>query len=86
MLRDEPWRKKRMTHVQLLCSAMGIFILVFVLCGIFLPVRHPIFGYIAALLFATIPYWCWVGGWHRKIEEKVWEAFKKRFGKYFHKR
>jgi hypothetical protein len=86
MLRDDPWRKKLMTHVTLLSSAMGIFFLMFWLSGIFLPAKHPIFNYLCAGILATLPYWCWIGGWHRKIEEKVWEAFKKRFGKHFHKR
>jgi len=86
MLRDDPWRKKLMTHVQLLLSAMGIFFLMFWLSGTYLPAKHPISGYIAAGVAATIPYWCWVGGWHRKIEEKVFAEFKKRFGKHFHKR
>jgi hypothetical protein len=86
MLRDDPWRKKLMTHVTLLSSAMGIFFLMFWLGGLFLPAKHPIFNYICAGILATVPYWCWVGGWHRKIEEKVFEAFKKRFGKHFHKK
>ncbi len=86
MLRDDPWRKKLMTHVSLLTSAMGIFFLMLFLGGLFLPAKHPIFNYILAGIFATLPYWFWIGGWHRKIEEKVWEAFKKRFGKHFHKK
>jgi hypothetical protein len=86
MLRDDPWRKKLMTHVTLLMSAMGIFFLMLFLSGLFLPVKHQIFNYIFAGIFATIPYWLWVGGWHKKIEEKVFEAFKKRFGKHFHKK
>ncbi len=86
MLRDDPWRKKLMTHVQLLLWATGIFFLMFWFSGIYLSARHPISGYIAAGVAATIPYWCWVGNWHRKIEEKVWGTFIKRFGKHFHKR
>lgn len=86
MLRDDPWRKKLMTHVQLLLCAMGIFFLMFWLSGMYLPAKHPMSGYIGAGVLATIPYWCWVGGWHKKIEDKVFAEFKKRFGKHFHKR
>lgn len=86
MLRNDPWRQKLMTHVRLLSIAMGIFFLMFWLSGMYLPAKHPISGYICAGVFATLPYWLWVGGWHRRIEEKVFEEFKKRFGKHFHKK
>jgi hypothetical protein len=84
MLRDDPWMKKLMTHVSLLCAAMGIFFLIFWLAGLYLPAKHAIFSYVCAGVAATIPYWLWVGKWHNKIEKKVFEAFKKRFGKHHH--
>lgn len=86
MLRDDPWRQKLMTHVRLLSAAMGIFFLMFWVSGLYLPVKHPFFNYLFAFMLATIPYWLWIGGWNRKIEEKVFEEFKKRFGKHFHKK
>ncbi len=84
MLRDDPWRKKLMTHVSLLTTATGIFFLMFWIGGSFLPAKHPIFSYVCAAVAATIPYWLWVGRWHYRIEKKVFEVFKKRFGKHHH--
>ncbi len=84
MLLEDPWRKKLMTHVSLLSSAMGIFFLSFWLAGIYLPARHLVFNFVCAGVLATIPYWLWVGKWHARIEKKVFEAFKKKFGKHFH--
>lgn len=84
MLREDPWRKKLMTHVQLLMWAMGTFFLAFWIGGMLLPARHIVFNYICAGVFATLPYWIWVGKWHARIEKKVFEAFKKRFGKHHH--
>lgn len=84
MLHDDPWQKKLMTHVSLLTTAMGMFFVMFWFSGLFLPAKHPIFGYICGGIAFTIPYWLWVGNWHNKIQKKVFEAFKKRFGKHYH--
>lgn len=84
MLRDDPWRKKLMTHVGLLTTAMGIFFLMFWIVGLYLPPKHFIFNYICAGIASTIPYWLWVGKWNNVIEKKVFEEFKKKLGKHFH--
>lgn len=84
MLRDDPWRQKLMTHVRLLVTAMGIFFLLIWLSALYLPAKHAFFSYICAGIIATIPYWFWVGGWHGRIEKRVFEEFKKRFGKHHH--
>ena len=84
MLREDPWMKKLMTHVNLLIQATTAFLVAFFVCGLVLEVKHPVFTYIIAGTFATIPYWFWVGRWHNKIEKKVFAEFKKRFGKHFH--
>ena len=84
MLREDPWRKKIMTHVRLLTSAMGLFFLMFWLDGIYFSSKNSISGFICGGVAATIPYWLWAGKWHHKIEKNVFEAFKKKFGKHFH--
>ena len=84
MLHDDPWQKKLMTHVRFLQYVMGIFFLMYLFSGLYLPAKHPIGGYISLGVLVSIPYWCWAGNWSRKIVEKVFEEFKKLFGKYFH--
>ena len=84
MLKEDPWMKKLMTHVALLTQASFMFFLAFFVCGLTLRAKHPIFNFIIAGFFATIPYWFWVGRWYGKIEQKVFAEFKKRFGKHFH--
>lgn len=84
MLKDDPWMQKLMTHVHLLLQASFVFLAIFLICGLMLSAKHPVFPYIMAGFAATIPYWIWIGKWNKKIEVKVFEAFKKRFGKHFH--
>lgn len=84
MLKSDPWMQKLMTHVHLLLQASLIFFAIFLICGLTLRAKHPVFPYIFAGFAATIPYWIWIGKWNKKIELKVFEAFKKRFGKHFH--
>jgi hypothetical protein len=84
MFLDDPWKKKLMSHVRVLRCAMGIFFLMYLFSGLYLPARHPIGGYISLGVLAVIPYWCWAGKWNRKIVEKVFEEFRKRFGEHFH--
>ena len=86
MLREDPWQKKLMTHVTLLLNAFALFFLMFWLSGLYLPAKHPISGYSCGGVVATIPYWIWVGRWQCKIQKKVFEAFKKKFGKHYHLR
>lgn len=86
MLKEDPWMQKLMTHVRLLLWVVGIFWLSFVVAGQLLPARHPLLVWFIAGSAATIPYWLWIGGWHKKIEVKVFEAFQKKFGKHFHRR
>jgi len=84
MLREDPWMIKLMVHVRLLMLVMVIFFSLFVALGQVLPAKHPALSWVIAGSGATLPYWLWVGGWYHKIEKKVFEAFKKKFGKHFH--
>jgi hypothetical protein len=86
MLKDDPWMQKLMMHVRLLLQVSLVFFAIFLICGLVLSAKHPILPYIMGGLAATIPYWIWIGKWNKKIEIKVFEAFKKRFGKHFHLR
>lgn len=84
MLREDPWRMKLMTHVSLLINISGALFLLFFISGLYLPAKHWIFTVVLVGNMATIPYWIWVAIWHRKIQERVFAAFKKKFGKHFH--
>lgn len=84
MLQGDPWMKKLMTHVRLLIFTMGIFFLTLWFSGLYLPAKHVFFNYLFACGLATIPYWLWVGGWYGRIERRVFQAFKKKFGKHHH--
>ena len=84
MLLEDPWMKKLMTHVNLLVQAFFCFFVVFFISGLVLPAKHPIFAFVAAAVAVTVPYWLWVGKWHRKIEQRVFAEFRKRFGKHLH--
>lgn len=84
MLKDDPWMQKLMTHVHLLLQASLVFFAIFLICGLTLGAKHPILPFILGGFAATIPYWIWIGKWNKKIELKVFEDFKKKFGKHFH--
>ena len=84
MLREDPWYRKLMTHVSLLINVAGALFLIFFVSGLYLPAKHWIPTLVILANLTTIPYWLWVAIWRRKIEVKVFEAFKKKFGKHFH--
>lgn len=86
MLREDPWMIKLMPHVRRLCTAMGIFFLMHVIGGAYFPPKHPLFDWVTICTLATIPYWFWVGGWYKRIQDKVWSLFIKRFGKHVHRK
>ncbi len=84
MLLEDPWRKRLMTHVSLLLNICGFFFLIFFFSGLYLPAKHWLPTTVIFANALTIPYWLWIGGWYNKIEKRVFEAFKKKFGKHFH--
>ncbi len=84
MLKNDPWTIRLGSHVRLLQQAMFAIFLCFVFAGATLEARHPIFSFITLFFFVTIPYWLWVGIWHKRINDKVFAEFRKRFGKHFH--
>ncbi len=86
MLLEDPWRKRLMTHVSLLLNISGFFFLIFFFSGLYLPAKHWLTSSIILTNALTIPYWLWIGGWYAKIERRVFEAFKKKFGKHHHLR
>ena len=86
MLLEDPWRKLLMTHVTLLLNISGFFFLIFFFSGLYLPTKHWLPSTVIFANSLTIPYWLWIGGWYNKIEKRVFEAFKKKFGKHFHLR
>lgn len=84
MLLEDPWRKRLMTHVSLLLNICGFFFLIFFFSGLYLPAKHWLPTVVLLANALTIPYWLWIGGWYNKIEKRVFESFKKKFGKHFH--
>ncbi len=84
MFREDTGRKRLMTHVSLLVNISGLLFLIFFFSGLYLPAKHWIFSAVLLANAATIPYWLWVGGWYNRIQKRVFEAFKKKFGKNFH--
>lgn len=84
MLSEDPWMKRLMTHVRLLLWVVGIFSATFFTLGMVLPPKHPALSWLVSGVAATIPYWMWVGRWYARIHERVFEAFKKKFGKHHH--
>lgn len=84
MLANDPWTIRLRKHVRLLQQAMFAIFLSFVVAGATLEARHPIFNFITLCFFATVPYWFWVGMWNKRINDKVFAEFTKRFGKHFH--
>jgi len=84
MLAEDPCTIRLRGHVRLLQQVMFAIFLCFVFAGSTLEARHPIFSFITVVFFATVPYWLWVGVWHKRINDKVFAEFKERFGKHFH--
>lgn len=86
MLREDEWMVRLMSHIRFLQLYTLTFFIIFVSLGMYFhfPAKHWV--YIVPLCFigATLPYWAWVGSWYGKIIKKVFEAFKKKFGKHFH--
>ncbi len=84
MLSEDPWMKKLMKHVSLLLWVVGIVSATFFVLGLVIPARSTIFDWIAGGFAVLIAYLVWIARWHKKIRERVFESFKKRFGKHFH--
>lgn len=84
MLLEDPWRKSLMTHVSLLINIGGFLFLIFFFSGLYLPAKHPIFNIVLIGNALTLPYWLWVGVWRKRIIQRVFAAFKKKYGEHHH--
>ena len=86
MLLEDEWRIRWMTHVVLLINISCFLFLILFFSGLYLPAKHWVANVVIIANALTIPYWLWVGAWRNRIQKRVFEAFKKKFGDHFHLR
>jgi hypothetical protein len=90
MLKEDPWMQTLEPHKRLCAGIIGAFFFSFVVIVLqqLLPVKHPLLSWLIAGACATLFFYglLFIARWKNQIEDKVFEEFKKKFGKHFHKR
>ncbi len=86
MFHEDPWWKALMSHVRKLLFISSILFLAYFLAANLLPAKSMVFNWITVVVLAVLCWWFRVGMWYGVIERRVWEEFKKKFGKHFHRR
>lgn len=80
------WRDKLWTHIRPLLVLNGTLFALFLIGASILPPSHPLPSIAIMCSAATFAYWFWVGRWHKRIMDRVWEKFTEKYGKHWHRR
>lgn len=85
MFYGDPCMVALMTHVRFLRMILVLIMVLLIHVRIVYPDASFVGNIPIATLFAlSVPYWIWIGVWYQRIEVRVFNEFKKRFGVHYH--